>query len=154
MYNLKQYIPRVQKRSLLLIAGFIWGFSGFRVLTLGLGDVESNKGNLIFSLIFSSIVFYIFLKFVFNKIIKKHTKRIIKNTLEKQCVFSFFDFKSYCIMGFMIFLGITVRSAKIFNPVYVGTFYIGLGLALFVAGILFLQSSIKFEKTKFKYENL
>ncbi|WP_455795065.1 hypothetical protein [Clostridium butyricum] len=54
----------------------------------------------------------------------------------------------------MIFLGITVRSAKIFNPVYVGTFYIGLGLALFVAGILFLQSSIKFEKTKFKYENL
>ncbi len=57
-------------------------------------------------------------------------------------------------MGFMIFLGITVRSAKIFNPVYVGTFYIGLGLALFVAGILFLQSSIKFEKTKFKYENL
>lgn len=152
MYNLKQYIPRVQKRSLLLIAGFIWGFAGFRVLTLGLGDVESNKGNLIFSLIFSSIVFYIFLKFVFNKIIKKHTKRIIKNTLEKQCVFSFFDFKSYCIMGFMIFLGITVRSAKIFNPVYVGTFYIG--LALFVAGILFLQSSIKFEKTKFKYENL
>ena len=154
MYNLKQYIPRVQKRSLLLIAGFICGFAGFRVLTLGLGDVESNKGNLIFSLIFSSIVFYIFLKFVFNKIIKKHTKRIIKNTLEKQCVFSFFDFKSYCIMGFMIFLGITVRSAKIFNPVYVGTFYIGLGLALFVAGILFLQSSIKFEKTKFKYENL
>ncbi|MGY5216205.1 hypothetical protein [Clostridium butyricum] len=154
MYNLKQYIPRVQKRSLLLIAGFIWGFAGFRVLTLGLGDVESNKGNLIFSLIFSSIVFYIFLKFVFNKIIKKHTKRIIKNTLEKQCVFSFFDFKSYCIMGFMIFLGITVRSAKIFNPVYVGTFYIGLGLALFVAGIVFLQSSIKFEKTKFKYENL
>ena len=154
MYNLKPYIPRVEKRSLLLIAGFIWGFAGFRVLTLGLGDVERNKGNLIFSLIFSSIVFYIFFKFVFNKIIKKHTKRIIKNTLEKQCVFSFFDFKSYCIMGFMIFLGITVRSAKIFNPVYVGTFYIGLGLALFVAGILFLQSSIKFEKTKFKYENL
>ncbi|WP_455799684.1 hypothetical protein [Clostridium butyricum] len=154
MYNLKQYIPRVQKRSLLLIAGFIWGFAGFRVLTLGLGDVESNKGNLIFSLILSRIVFYIFFKFVFNKIIKKHTKRIIKNTLEKQCVFSFFDFKSYCIMEFMIFLGITVRSAKIFNPVYVGTFYIGLGLALFVAGILFLQSSIKFEKTKFKYENL
>ncbi|WP_455792020.1 hypothetical protein [Clostridium butyricum] len=154
MYNLKLYIPRVEKRSLLLIAGFIWGFAGFRVLTLGLGDVESNKGNLIFSLIFSSIVFYIFLKFVFNKIIKKHTKRIIKNTLEKQCVFSFFDFKSYCIMGFMIFLGITVRSAKIFNPVYVGTFYIGLGLALFVAGVLFLESSIKFEKTKFKYENL
>lgn len=154
MYNLKLYIPRVEKRSLLVIAGFIWGFAGFRVLTLGLGDVESNKGNLIFSLIFSSIVFYIFLKFVFNKIIKKHTKRIIKNTLEKQCVFSFFDFKSYCIMGFMIFLGITVRSAKIFNPVYVGTFYIGLGLALFVAGVLFLESSIKFEKTKFKYENL
>ncbi|WP_455796800.1 hypothetical protein [Clostridium butyricum] len=47
MYNLKQYIPRVQKRSLLLIVGFIWGFAGFRVLTLGLGDVESNKGNLI-----------------------------------------------------------------------------------------------------------
>ena len=84
---------------------------------------------------------------------KKHTRRIINSSLEKHCIFSFFDLKSYCIMGVMIFLGITVRNIGIFNPVYVGDFYIGLGLALFMAGVLFLLSSIKFTNTKLKYSN-
>lgn len=153
MENLIKYTPRVGKRTLLLIAGIVWGFAGFRVLTLGIEDVKINNGNWIVTLIFASIVFYIFFKFIFSKMFKKHTRRIIKSSLNKHCVFSFFDIKSYCIMGFMIFLGITIRSTRIFNPVYVGDFYIGLGLALFMAGMLFLLSSLKFENIKLKYSN-
>lgn len=153
MKNLFKYIPRVQKKTLLLIAGIIWGFAGFRVLTLGLGDVQINNGNWIVSIVSGSVVFYMFFKFIFSKMFKKHTRRIINSSLEKHCIFSFFDLKSYCIMGFMIFLGITVRNIGIFNPVYVGDFYIGLGLALFMAGVLFLLSSIKFTNTKLKYSN-
>lgn len=153
MESLIKYTPRVEKRTLLLIAGIVWGFAGFRVITLGIGDVKSNYGNWTGTLIFASVVFYIFFKFIFSKMLKKHIKRIIESRQEKNCVFSFFDLKSYCIMSFMIFLGIVVRSSRIFNPVYVGNFYIGLGLALFMAGILFLLSSLKFENTKLKYSN-
>lgn len=150
--DLKKYIFRVNKRTLLLIAGIVWMFAGFRVLTLGGEDIQSNHGKWIISLIFAAVIFYIFFKFIFSKMFKKHTTRIINSELKKHCAFSFFDVRSYLIMGFMIFFGITVRSIGIFNPVYVGTFYIGLGFALFMAGVLFLISSFKFSSTNLKFK--
>ena len=144
-------ILKVEKKTLLLVAGLIWGFAGFRVFTLGLGDIKTNGGNLILSALFSAIIFYLFFKFIFSKMFKKHTKRIINSDLNKHCIFSFFDVKSYIIMGFMIFFGITIRNLEIVNPIYLGSFYMGLGFALFIAGVLFLISFINFEKTKAKY---
>ncbi|NFL36222.1 hypothetical protein FDB64_14325 [Clostridium botulinum] len=144
---------KVEKKILLLVAGLVWSFAGFRVLTLGIVDVKNNNGNFIVDLICAAIIFSIFFKFVFNKMYNKHTKRIITSELDRHCVFSFFDVKSYFIMGFMIFFGISVRNSGIFNPVYVGTFYMGLGCALFMAGILFLVSSLNFKKVKLRYNN-
>ena len=144
-------IVKVQKRTLLLIAGLVWGFAGFRVFTIGISDVFNNKGNFILSLVFSVIVFFIFFKFIFSKMSIKHTKRILKSEKKKQCIFSFFDIKGYIIMGFMITFGVLVRSAGIFNPIYIGTFYIGLGFALFIAGVLFIFNFLRFENIKFKY---
>jgi len=153
MKNLDKYILKVGKKTLLLIAGLVWGFAGFRVFTLGQGDVQINHGNWIISLIVAGIVFYVFFKFIFSKMSRKHTRRIINSRLQKHCVFSFFDFKSYCIMGFMIFFGITIRNLGVFNPIYVGTFYMGLGGALFMAGVSFLINSLNFENTKLKYNS-
>lgn len=153
MKNLDKYILKVGKKTLLLIAGLVWGFAGFRVFTLGQGDVQINHGNWITSLIVASIVFYAFFKFIFSKMSRKHTRRIINSSLQKHCVFSFFDFKSYFIMGFMIFFGITIRNIGVFNPIYVGTFYMGLGGALFMAGVSFLINSLNFENTKLKYNS-
>lgn len=149
--NMKNFI-KVNKRTLLLIAGLVWGFAGFRVFTIGIGDVEAHHGNFIYSIIFAAIIFFVFFKFIFSKMFKKHTKRIVNSELQKHCAFSFFDVRSYLIMGFMIFFGILVRSLRIFNPVYVGTFYIGLGFALFMAGVLFLISSFRFSNTKLKFK--
>ncbi|MCS6133208.1 hypothetical protein DWV13_16570 [Clostridium botulinum] len=143
---------KVEKKVLLLIAGLVWSFAGFRVLILGIGDVKNN-GNFIVDLIFAAIISSIFFKFVFSKMYNKHTKRIVTSELEKHCIFSFFDVRSYFIMGFMIFLGINVRNLGIFNPVYVGIFYMGLGCALLMAGILFLISSLNFKKVKLRYNN-
>ncbi|MDR5588078.1 hypothetical protein [Clostridium aquiflavi] len=144
---------KVEKKILLLIAGSVWSFAGFRVLILGIGDVNNNNGNFIVDLIFAAIIFGIFFKFVFNKMYNKHTKRIVTSELERHCIFSFFDARSYFIMGFMIFLGISVRNLGIFNPIYIGTFYMGLGGALFMSGILFLISSLNFKKVKLRYNN-
>ena len=152
MDRIKNFTPRVSKKILFLIAGLVWGFAGFRVFTLGFGDVVSNHGNFIVAVIFAGIVFFVFFKFIFSKMFKKHTKRIVNSELEKHCVFSFFDVKSYIIMGFMIFFGITVRNLGIFNPVYLGDFYMGLGAALFMAGVYFLIGFFTFENIKTKYK--
>ena len=128
MDGIKKFTPRVSKRILLFIAGLVWGFAGFRVFTLG------------------------FFKFIFSKMFKKHTTRIVNSKLDKHCVFSFFDFKSYLIMGFMIFFGISVRNLGIFNPVYLGDFYMGLGAALFMAGVYFFVGFFTFDNLKVKYK--
>lgn len=141
----------VSKKTLLLIAGIIWAFAGFRVLTIGVGDVQINNHNWVLNISFAAAIFYVFFKFIFSRMHSKHIRRIINSNLSKHCPFSFFDLKSYLIMGFMITFGITIRNIGIFNPVYVGTFYMGLGFALFMAGVLFLISYIRFEKTRERF---
>ncbi|MGU8425024.1 hypothetical protein ACV3OY_02375 [Clostridium perfringens] len=152
MDGIKKFTPRVSKRILLFIAGLVLGFAGFRVFTLGFGDVMSHHGNLIITIIFAAVIFFVFFKFIFNKMFKKHTTRIVNSKLDKHCVFSFFDFKSYLIMGFMIFFGISVRNLGIFNPVYLGDFYMGLGAALFMAGVYFFVGFFTFDNLKVKYK--
>ncbi|MFQ7566302.1 MAG: hypothetical protein ACLRMQ_11395 [Clostridium perfringens] len=152
MDGIKKFTPRVIKRILIFIAGLVWGFAGFRVFTLGFGDVMSHHGNLIITIIFAAVIFFVFFKFIFSKMFKKHTTRIVNSKLDKHCVFSFFDFKSYLIMGFMIFFGISVRNLGIFNPVYLGDFYMGLGAALFMAGVYFFVGFFTFDNLKVKYK--
>ena len=58
---------KVKKKTLLLVAGLVWGFAGFRVFTLGNTDVVSNKANWILVLSISVIIFYLFFNFIFMK---------------------------------------------------------------------------------------
>ncbi len=151
MEKSKSGLLAVSKRVLLLVAGLVWGFAGLRVFTIGRGDVLLNKGNIFISIVFSITIFYIFFNFIFKKILIKHTKRIINSKLEKQFIFSFFDVKGYIVMGCMMTFGIVIRNLGVLNPTLLGNFYMGLGAALFLAGLTFLISSIKFEETKAKY---
>ena len=52
----------------------------------------------------------------------------------------------------MIFFGISVRNLGIFNPVYLGDFYMGLGAALFMAGVYFFVGFFTFDNLKVKYK--
>lgn len=151
MEKSKSGLLAVSKRVLLLVAGLVWGFAGLRVFTIGRGDVLLNKGNIFISIVFSITIFYIFFNFIFKKILIKHTKRIINSKLEKQCIFSFFDIKGYIVMGCMMIFGIVIRNLGVLNNTLLGNFYMGLGAALFLAGLTFLISSINFEETKVKY---
>jgi len=147
----EKYKIRVSKRALLFTAGTLWSVAGERVLTLGYKDLIGNTGNIWGYLVVSIVIFYMFLSFVFRKIVDKHTTRIMSSVLDDHCIFSFFDLKGYVVMIFMIAGGITLRKAQIINPIYLGTFYLGLGSALSVAAIMFLASVLNFEKLKIKY---
>ena len=103
MSNISKDILKVSKQTLLLIAGLVWLFAGFRVFTLGKDDVSNNKGNIILVLGIALVIFYLFFNFIFRKMLDLHTKRIVNHELEMRCLFAFFDKKSYFIMGFMIY---------------------------------------------------
>ena len=50
-------------------------------------------------------------------------------------VLYFFDKKSYLLMAFMMTFGILLRSSRLVPPLWLGTFYAGLGASLLGAGL-------------------
>lgn len=134
---------KVNKKTLLLIACIIWGTAGFNVLRIGI-LAYSNYVSII-NLSFSIIVFSIFQYFVFGKLVKKHTRRIVGYTETKQFFLHFFDTKSFLIMAFMITGGIWLRSSGIAPEHFIAVFYSGLGASLFLAGILFGKNYLQYE---------
>ena len=131
MKLIKDLVVSVNDRILFIIGGLLWTFAGARIFTLGYGDLFNNSQNP-------------FSYFIFSKMVKKHLKRIIDSAKEKYCIFSFFDIKGYVIMAIMIAGGITIRSSGIINPVYLGSFYLGLGGALATSGVMYFLSGINY----------
>lgn len=132
------FTPRCNKRSLLLIAGFVWMFAGGMVAKLGFNVLFTSSVHPFISLAVAIITFYIFFNFIFIKLVKKHKNRISEKEQDKLCLFSFFDVKSYIIMIFMMGLGVTIRSINSINPLCWAAVYIGIGLALFSSGVAFI----------------
>lgn len=134
---------KVNKKTLLLIACIVWGIAGFNVLRIGI-LTYSNYISII-NLSFSIIIFSIFQCFVFGKLVKKHTCRIVNYTETKQFFLHFFDTKSFLIMIFMMTGGILLRSSGIAPERFIAVFYSGLGSSLFLAGILFGKNYLLYE---------
>lgn len=136
---------KVNKKTLLLIACFVWGIAGFNVLRIGVLAYPSHLSFL--NLILSVIVFSLFQYFIFGRLVKKHTLRILNYTDTYQFFLKFFDVKSFCIMAFMISGGIWLRASGIAPERFIAVFYSGLGASLFLAGILFGKNYLK-ERTE------
>lgn len=137
---------KVNKKTLLLIACLVWGIAGFNVLRIG---VLAYPGYLsLLNLILSVIIFSLFQYFVFGRLVKKHTRRILNYTDTYQFFLKFFDIKSFCIMAFMISGGIWLRASGIAPERFIAVFYSGLGASLFLAGILFGKNYLKERKEK------
>ena len=140
---IKEYILKVKKRTLLLIAGIVWLIAGFNVARLGIlsiGLVEK-----IWYLYALSILIFIIFGTMFYKMSEKHTKRILAYE-EKRPFWNFFDLKSYLIMVFMMTMGIGLRASGKIPDFFIAFFYTGLGLALALAGIIFIRNYIIYRK--------
>ncbi len=108
--NLSFLKPAVPKRTLLFIAAAVWTFAGGMLMFKGYKMLDINSHLLWLKLIVvlaAGIAFY--LK-VFSKLSMKHTLRILNMKEAYPCMFSFFNFRSYLIMVFMISMGITLRT--------------------------------------------
>lgn len=126
----------IKNKYLLILAGIFWILAGINIDKIGFQAYKSHIT--LFNILISIIIFIIFYCIIFNKLVLKHTNRIISSKIEKQKFYKFFDLKSYFIMIFMIVLGIVIRIFNLLSDTYIGVFYSGLGTALFLSGIKFI----------------
>jgi hypothetical protein len=112
-------------------------FAGMMVIKTGV-PLFITQGTYTFSVLLAASVFLIFYFFIFSKLVEKHTIRINKDNRTKMFVMEFFDKKSYLIMAIMVLGGITIRKFGLLPAFFIGFFYVGIGLALFLCGMKFV----------------
>lgn len=65
---------KVKRNTLLLLACLVWSAAGFNILRIGLIAYPPYRSLL--NVLLSVLVFAVFQKFIFGKLVKKHTIRI------------------------------------------------------------------------------
>ncbi|CEJ75127.1 Uncharacterised protein [[Clostridium] sordellii] len=153
MTLVEKFKPAVSKRVLFLLAAIVWAIAADRVLSIGIGDILKNAHNKYIFFAIGILGAYIFFTKIFIKIYKRNVYRIVNSQLEKHCAFSFFDLKGFITMAFMITFGISLRNVSFIPKLYLGTFYIVIGLSLLASAIIFLGAFINFKSIKSKYIN-
>jgi len=134
---------KVNNRALLLIAGMVWVIAGGNILRIGILTWLSDSQHWLFKVVEATIVFLLFFNLIFKRLYIKHTKRISDKN-DKSCPFSFFDFKGWIIMIFMITLGIVVRRFQLLPNSFISVFYTGLSIALIITGLLFFRKGLRY----------
>ena len=126
---------KVKRNTLLLLACLVWSAAGFNILRIGLSAYPAYRA--LVNYLLSAVVFAVFQKFIFGKLVKKHTARISAYEEERHFFLKFFDLKSFAIMAVMMSGGIALRSSGLAPERFIAFFYTGLGASLLLAGLLF-----------------
>lgn len=126
---------KVKRNTLLLLACLVWSAAGFNILRIGVMTYPAYLSALNAAL--SVLVFAVFQKFIFGKLVHKHTARISAYEEERHFFLKFFDGKAFAIMAVMMSGGIGLRASGLAPERFIAVFYTGLGASLLLAGLLF-----------------
>ncbi|MCI8483061.1 MAG: hypothetical protein HFH41_01830 [Lachnospiraceae bacterium] len=132
---------KVKRNTLLLLACLVWSAAGFNILRIGLLAYPAYLTTL--NCLLSALVFSVFQKFIFGKLVKKHTARINVYSEERLFFLKFFDKKAFIIMAVMMTGGIGLRAGKLAPEEFIAVFYTGLGASLLLAGLLFGRNYVR-----------
>jgi hypothetical protein len=138
--------PGIPKRYLLLVAAVVWTFAGGMLFTKGLSYLLAHPEMLLIRLIAGALVGVAFFWLLFMKISLKHINRIKSIDVVRPCIFSFFDFKGYLMMGGMISMGIALRHFDFINKTYLFNFYVAMGIPLLLSAVRFLWAWVRYHK--------
>ena len=130
----KEYI-KVKYSTLLLLAFLVW--RGAVVNILRIGRITYPGYITLVNVVLSCVVFGVCQRFVFGRLVNKHTGRILGYEEERKFFWHFFDGKSFAIMAVMMSGGIGLRVSGLAPERFIAVFYTGLGAALLLAGLLF-----------------
>lgn len=142
---------KVKRNTLLLLACLVWSAAGFNILRIGLMAYPEYLTTLNYLL--SVLVFTVFQKFIFGKLVKKHTARIHSYVEERHFFLKFFDGKAFAIMAVMMTGGIALRSSGLAPERFIAVFYTGLGASLLLAGVLFGRNFVRAAFAAAKVQN-
>ena len=126
---------KVKRNTLLFLACLVWSAAGFNILRIGLIAYPAYRS--VLNYLLSVLVFAVFQKFIFGRLVKKHTARIHSYEEEYHFFLKFFDGKSFVIMAVMMSGGIALRVSGLAPERFIAVFYTGLGASLLLAGLLF-----------------
>jgi hypothetical protein len=136
---LETFKPAIPRRYLMFVAAFVWLFAGGMLLFKGVSFLDYTQSFLILKLIISAVLGLMFFMLLFSKIAAKHVSRILNIKYEKPCLFSFFNWKSYFMMGSMITLGVLLRLFKIVPIQQLSFLYLVMGIPLLISAFTLLN---------------
>ena len=125
----------VKRNTLLLLACLVWSAAGFNILRIGLLAYPAHLTAL--NILLSALVFAVFQRFIFGKLVKKHTARISAYSEERHFFLKFLIDIRIAIMAVMMTGGIGLWVSGLAPERFIAVFYTGLGGALLLAGLLF-----------------
>jgi quinol-cytochrome oxidoreductase complex cytochrome b subunit len=144
---LEKFKPSVNKKSLLLVAGFAWTIAGGILISRALLELWSIHHYLWLEFLIGIALGTVFYLFLFARISKKHVTRITLITIDNPCFFSFFNFRSYVMMAIMITTGVVLRKLDIINHEILYTFYLTMGIPLLVSATRFFTTWFRNRKS-------
>lgn len=117
---------KVKRNTLLLLACLVWSAAGINILRIGLMAYPAYLTARNFLL--SILVFAVFQRFVFGKLVKKHTARIRAYLEERHFFLKFFDGKAFAVMAVMMTGGIGLRVSGLAPERFIAVFIRALAL--------------------------
>lgn len=137
---------QVKKTLLILSAGLLWLIAGINVSTIGWREYSNTDTNIFLHIIYVALTALFFL-FMFRRSYTRNVNRIIQ-LREIKHPLSFFDFKGWMLIVFMIALGVSVRSYGLLPSSFIAPFYQGLGGMLVLFGCRFLFKGIAYQYSR------
>lgn len=127
-------------KILLFTCSALWLAAGVNVVRMGiLALKESDMGTAI--MVSGIIVVFILFAIMFFKISIKNMRRLKNLPQQKLKIWNCMSLKSFIIMAGMITLGVCLRRSEAIPRGCIASFYIGLGTALTMAGLLYLGNA-------------
>lgn len=133
----ERFKPGVSRKNLLFIAGLAWTVAGGILGGRGLNYVLKSGLHPVIQIVIGVVAGIFFYILLFAKISTKHIKRIHGLSVPYPCAFSFFNLRSYLMMGMMITTGILLRTFDVINKDILYTFYITMGIPLLISASRF-----------------
>lgn len=135
----------MKRKTLILLAALIWMIAGAMVIKSGISAFPESGFKYIYFGI-SALIFALFFFKIFSPLATKNKNRIMQLKDDEVKFWKFLDIKGYLTMAFMMTFGILLRKSGMVKDLYIFVFYIGLGAALFSAGIKYIY--LYFEEGK------
>lgn len=126
----------------MFMAAVVWLFVGSMLFVKGFAFMLGNDTGLALELSVSVSLGLMFFALLFSKIVAKHVARILNIKHERPCLFSFFNWKSYLMMGTMISSGISLRTFHLVPMAYLSCFYVTMGTPLLLSSYRFFSEAV------------